>query len=265
MKNSKNKVIAATVCGVIVSSVAAAMFMNFDGEKEKVGAKSDKNDSVELVDNAENKNNENKDNNKEEIKNNENEVNEEVHNENDDNHQIESSDINNNSTEDSITDGNVNTVDGINTNTNTNTGSSNSGNSNNTINPSTPSGDNQSNVEKPSDGGVIEPDKEDEPAVEIPPVIPEPSLAYYDGSYTGTATGREAGLEVKVDIYLDQIARVTVVSHNETIGICDKALELIPYRITASQSTNVDIVSGATLTSNGIINAVNEALSKARR
>ena len=137
--------------------------------------------------------------------------------------------------------------------------------SNNTINPSTPSGDNQSNVEKPSDGGVIEPDKEDEPAVEIPPVIPEPSLTYYDGSYTGTATGREAGLEVKVDIYLDQIARVTVVSHNETIGICDKALELIPYRITASQSTNVDVVSGATLTSNGIINAVNEALSKARR
>lgn len=41
------------------------------------------------------------------------------------------------------------------------------------------------------------------------------------------------------------------------------AIEEIPSKIIAIQSTSVDVVSGATYTSKGIINAVSDALSKA--
>ena len=42
-----------------------------------------------------------------------------------------------------------------------------------------------------------------------------------------------------------------------------KEIEEIPGKIISSQSTSVDVVSGASYTSKGIINAVNDALSKA--
>ncbi len=42
-----------------------------------------------------------------------------------------------------------------------------------------------------------------------------------------------------------------------------EAIEEIPGKIISSQSTSVDVVSGASYTSKGIINAVNDALSKA--
>lgn len=42
-----------------------------------------------------------------------------------------------------------------------------------------------------------------------------------------------------------------------------QAIEQIPGAIVAAGSTQVDVASGATLTSRGIIQAVNDALSKA--
>lgn len=84
---------------------------------------------------------------------------------------------------------------------------------------------------------------------------------YPDGTYQGTASGYASGLKVQVTISNGQISNIEVVSHNETPGFCERAIETIPSRIISSQSTNVDTVSGATYTSVGIINAVNSALS----
>ena len=53
-------------------------------------------------------------------------------------------------------------------------------------------------------------------------------------------------------------------SHDESPGFCEQPIELIPKEIIASQSTEVDAVSGATFTSNGIMNAVAAALEKAK-
>ena len=52
------------------------------------------------------------------------------------------------------------------------------------------------------------------------------------------------------------IADVVVVSNNETPNFAAKALESIPAAIKAANSATVDAVSGATKTSNRIMNAV---------
>ena len=61
----------------------------------------------------------------------------------------------------------------------------------------------------------------------------------------------------------DTITGVTVVSNSETPSIAGNALEQIPAAIVAANSADVDIVAGATFTSNGIINAVKNALESA--
>ncbi len=71
-------------------------------------------------------------------------------------------------------------------------------------------------------------------------------------------------LKVSVEIKDGKIASVTVTEHQETDGVADPALEQIPAAIVEKNSTDVDVVSGATLTSNGIIEAVNNALEQAK-
>ena len=56
------------------------------------------------------------------------------------------------------------------------------------------------------------------------------------------------------------ISDVQVLSHSETLGISDPAIEQIPAAIVAANSADVDIVSGATNTSRGIIAAVKNAM-----
>ncbi len=74
----------------------------------------------------------------------------------------------------------------------------------------------------------------------------------------------EIGGEVKVKVTMDgdKIAKIEVLSHNETAGISDPAFAAIPDAIIAANSTQVDAVSGATKTSQALIDAVNDALSK---
>ena len=63
----------------------------------------------------------------------------------------------------------------------------------------------------------------------------------------------------------DKIAKVEVLSHNETAGIADPAFAAIPDAIVAANSTQVDAVSGATKTSEALIAAVNDALSQIKK
>lgn len=80
--------------------------------------------------------------------------------------------------------------------------------------------------------------------------------------YVGTGMGMGGDLVVKVTVEGDTITGVEVVSHNETAGISDPALQRIPTAIVTSNSTNIDTVSGATVTSKAILEAVNNALSQ---
>ncbi len=90
------------------------------------------------------------------------------------------------------------------------------------------------------------------------------SSAYTDGVYTGTGTGYRPGLVVEVVIENGMITSVTVTDHNEKNELFwGVPVEQIPQLIVESQSTDVDTVSGATMTSRGIIEAVNDALAQA--
>lgn len=87
---------------------------------------------------------------------------------------------------------------------------------------------------------------------------------YKDGTFTGTATGYRPGLQVAVTIKNDKIQSVQIVSINDTPRFYQQAASVIPQEIVQNQSTNVDAVSGATRSSNGIIRAVQNALNQAK-
>ena len=72
---------------------------------------------------------------------------------------------------------------------------------------------------------------------------------------------REEGFEGIGELF-DQISKIEVLSHGETAGVSDPAFETIPDAIIAAQSTEVDAAAGATFSSKGIMEAVNDALSK---
>ncbi|WP_315673371.1 FMN-binding protein [Clostridium sp. 19966] len=90
------------------------------------------------------------------------------------------------------------------------------------------------------------------------------SAAYKDGTYSGEGTGHSPGLNVKVTVKSGKIYSVQVGDNNETPRIADGAINVVPGEIVKAQSVNVDAVSGATRTSNGIMEAVADALSKAK-
>ena len=89
------------------------------------------------------------------------------------------------------------------------------------------------------------------------------SSKYTDGTYSGTAKGMNGDVTVEVTVKSDKIESVNVTSHNETTGISDAAIEQIPTSIVEKNSAEVDIVAGATVTSNAIMQAVTQALDKA--
>ena len=87
-----------------------------------------------------------------------------------------------------------------------------------------------------------------------------------DGIYTGNSTGYRPGLVVQVTITQGVVTNIIVVSHNERDPRhYSTAMKQVPTAIIQKQSLDVDGVSGATKTANGIKNAVNDALAKASR
>ena len=86
---------------------------------------------------------------------------------------------------------------------------------------------------------------------------------YNPGTYTGTAAGKNGDVKVEVTFSANAIDSVKVVEHSETAGISDGAIENIPAAIVENQSLAVDTVSGATITSDAILNAVADAVAQA--
>lgn len=85
----------------------------------------------------------------------------------------------------------------------------------------------------------------------------------HDGIYEGSALGFGDTITVAVTIQDGKMTDISVLDasgedrpyYNQSLPVLDKILSL--------QSTEVDTVSGATLTSEGLIEAVNDALGKA--
>ena len=98
---------------------------------------------------------------------------------------------------------------------------------------------------------------------DIPVAMPTEQLQ--NGEWTGSGEGRSGAIIVKVMVEKHQVTKVTVVSQSESSfaqetinSLCESAVGR-----TAEMSVEVDGITGATLTSTGVIDAINMALQAA--
>ena len=91
------------------------------------------------------------------------------------------------------------------------------------------------------------------------------AASYKDGSYTGEGKGRESQIQVQVDVAGGKIAAVKVLKHGETDMIIAAPIEtMIPEIVAKNGVEGVESVGGATMSSDGIKAAVQDALAKAK-
>jgi len=86
---------------------------------------------------------------------------------------------------------------------------------------------------------------------------------YKDGTYQGSGSGFRGTTTVSVVVSGGKVNTINVVSYADTNQYFSRAYSGVSPEIISSQSSNVDAVSGATFSSNGIMAAVANALSKA--
>ena len=86
---------------------------------------------------------------------------------------------------------------------------------------------------------------------------------YTAGTYVGKATGNGGEIKVEVTVEDGKISDVKVLEHSETKGLGDSAMETIGEVIKNTNSTNIETVSGATVSSNAMMEAVKDALRQA--
>ncbi|MBR2718932.1 MAG: FMN-binding protein [Clostridia bacterium] len=79
---------------------------------------------------------------------------------------------------------------------------------------------------------------------------------------TGQAQGYGGPLKVLVTMEKGSITNVEVTEHNETQGIGTRAIEAMPAAMISSRTWDVDIVAGATVTSNALKEAVRSAMEQ---
>ena len=89
------------------------------------------------------------------------------------------------------------------------------------------------------------------------------SLIHIYGEYTATVEGLEGQMTVKTTIADGKISAVEIVEQHETAGVADKAISDLPAAIVAENSVNVDTISGCTLSSGRILDAVTDCLNQA--
>lgn len=83
------------------------------------------------------------------------------------------------------------------------------------------------------------------------------------GEYLGIADGRNGAVVVKVGLDADRITSLEIVSEDESPNVGAIPVETFPALILENQSLDIDTVSGATISSMAIINAVGNALEQA--
>ena len=83
------------------------------------------------------------------------------------------------------------------------------------------------------------------------------------GTYQATADGFEGPISVSVTVTEDAITSIGYSAQHETPTVGGLALPDLVKNVLSAQSTNIDGVTGATFTSTGFFNAVNDALTQA--
>ena len=95
------------------------------------------------------------------------------------------------------------------------------------------------------------------------PTTEVPEGGYKDGTYQGSGTGFGGTITVQVTVSDGKITAVDILCASGETGSYFASAQGVVSKVLSSQSPNVDAVSGATYSSNGIIQAVQNALSQA--
>lgn len=96
-----------------------------------------------------------------------------------------------------------------------------------------------------------------------PTTTPDPVAKMTPGTYTSVGTGFKGDIKVDVTVTEDAITDITVVDQHETFGIGAEALNVLTEKMLKYQTTGVDMVAGATVSSAGFRTAVKDALTQA--
>ncbi|MEL3907674.1 MAG: FMN-binding protein [Treponemataceae bacterium] len=91
------------------------------------------------------------------------------------------------------------------------------------------------------------------------------SERYSDGVYTGVSEGHMGDIKVEVIIVKNKISEINILEYSDTPGFSDEVFERLPQTIINKNSADVDVISGATNTSRGVLEAVKNALEKSKR
>ncbi|MDW7740001.1 MAG: FMN-binding protein [Bacillota bacterium] len=102
------------------------------------------------------------------------------------------------------------------------------------------------------DSGDVE-EVEDEPVAVDFSEVP-------DGVYEGTAEGFLSPIVVEVEVSGGEVISISIINHEETAEYFVQSNPLVPERIIEEQTLDVDIITGATNSARGIVNAVRNAL-----
>ena len=89
------------------------------------------------------------------------------------------------------------------------------------------------------------------------------SLLSTKNVYEKEVDGHNGPIRVEVKIFNDIIEEIKILEHNETIEVVESTLDLIPKNIISMQSGNIDLITGATITGQAIIDAVSQCAKKA--
>lgn len=93
--------------------------------------------------------------------------------------------------------------------------------------------------------------------------IPAAEAIFKAGTYEALADGNNGPLKVEVTFSDSKIESVTVKEHTETAGLSDPAINDVPVKIVELQSLDVDVITGATVTSRAIKYAVADCVKQA--
>lgn len=92
--------------------------------------------------------------------------------------------------------------------------------------------------------------------------VPE-EVNFEPGTYNVTALGHNGDLPMAVEMSSTRIEKIEIDTSGESQGIADVVFTRIPNQIIEGQTLNVDILSGASVTSNGVIDGVAKAVKMA--
>ena len=80
------------------------------------------------------------------------------------------------------------------------------------------------------------------------------------GEFRGTGSGARGEIEVEVSLEAGEIVKIKIIEHEDTADMAEPAFEELIEEVTTQQSLDVETVSGATNSSEGFLEAVQDAL-----